>query len=90
MNKKVLITGGTGYIGIHICLKLFELGFDVYIIDSFINSSHLNLVNLNLINSQKKNNSNNKIFIIQGDIRDKSFLEKLFIEIAKKMKDLIR
>ena len=54
MNKKVLITGGTGYIGSHICLKLFELGFDVYIIDSFINSSHLNLINLKLINSENK------------------------------------
>ena len=55
MNKKVLITGGTGYIGSHICLKLFELGFDVYIVDSFINSSHLNIANLRLINTQKKN-----------------------------------
>ena len=84
MNKKVLITGGTGYIGSHISLKLFELGFDVYIIDSFINSSHLNIENLKLINTQKKKNFNNKIYIIQGDIRDKSFLEKLFIGIEKK------
>ena len=73
MNKKVLITGGTGYIGSHICLKLFGILFDVYIIDSFINSSHLNLINLKLINSENKKNSNNKIFIYKGDIRDKSF-----------------
>ena len=45
MNKKVLISGGTGYIGSHISLELFKLGFDVYIVDSFINSSP-NVINV--------------------------------------------
>ena len=32
---KILVTGGAGYIGAHICKKLEEKGFDVYVIDNF-------------------------------------------------------
>ena len=36
--KKILVTGGAGYIGIHICL-LLEQEFDVVIVDSLTNSN---------------------------------------------------
>ena len=39
MIRKILITGGTGFIGSHTCLKFLEEGFNIYIADSFINSS---------------------------------------------------
>ena len=83
MNKKVLISGGTGYIGSHISLELFKLGFDVYIFDSFINSSPINLESLKKLNKQKNRNFRNGIYIIKGDIRDKKFLENLFLDILK-------
>lgn len=35
---KVLVTGGTGYIGSHICVELIEAGHDVIVIDDFSNS----------------------------------------------------
>ena len=35
----ILITGGTGYIGAHICVVLIENGFDVAILDNYSNSS---------------------------------------------------
>ena len=38
MNKKVLVTGGTGYIGSHTVVELQNEGFDVYIIDNLANS----------------------------------------------------
>ena len=34
----VLVTGGTGYIGSHICVELIEAGHDVIVIDDFSNS----------------------------------------------------
>lgn len=37
---KVLVTGGTGYIGSHTCIKLLEKGYEVVIIDNLINSKH--------------------------------------------------
>lgn len=35
---KILVTGGTGYIGSHICVELIEAGHDVVVIDDFSNS----------------------------------------------------
>ena len=37
--KKILITGGAGFIGSHIALLLLLKGHDVLIFDSFVNSS---------------------------------------------------
>ena len=34
----VLVTGGTGYIGSHVCVELIEAGHDVVVIDDFSNS----------------------------------------------------
>jgi UDP-glucose 4-epimerase len=38
MKKKILVTGGTGYIGSHTSIELIEKGFDVVIIDNLYNS----------------------------------------------------
>jgi UDP-glucose 4-epimerase len=38
MKKKILVTGGTGYIGSHTSVELIEKGFDVVIIDNLYNS----------------------------------------------------
>ena len=35
----ILVTGGAGYIGSHICLELLQAGHDVVVIDNFANSS---------------------------------------------------
>jgi UDP-glucose 4-epimerase len=39
MKKKILVTGGTGYIGSHTCVELIEEGFEVIIIDNLYNST---------------------------------------------------
>lgn len=38
MKYKILVTGGTGYIGSHTTVELIEQGFDVVIIDNLYNS----------------------------------------------------
>ncbi len=38
MSKKILVTGGTGYIGSHTTVELIEEGFDTLIIDNLYNS----------------------------------------------------
>jgi len=38
MKKKILVTGGTGYIGSHTSVELIKEGFDVVIIDNLYNS----------------------------------------------------
>ncbi|HEX2970551.1 MAG TPA: UDP-glucose 4-epimerase GalE [Bacteroidales bacterium] len=38
MKKKILVTGGTGYIGSHTAVELIEEGYEVVIIDNLYNS----------------------------------------------------
>jgi UDP-glucose 4-epimerase len=38
MKKKILVTGGTGYIGSHTSVELIQEGFDVVMIDNLYNS----------------------------------------------------
>jgi len=37
-KNKILVTGGTGYIGSHTAVELMEEGFDVVIADNLYNS----------------------------------------------------
>jgi UDP-glucose 4-epimerase len=40
MSKKILVTGGAGYIGSHCLIELFKAGFDdILVIDNYVNSS---------------------------------------------------
>lgn len=44
-NKKttVLVAGGAGYIGSHTCVALLEQGYDIVVVDNFVNSSPVSL-----------------------------------------------
>ncbi len=43
MGKKILVTGGAGYIGSHTCLELLETGHQVVVVDNLDNSSEESL-----------------------------------------------
>tara|TARA_Y100001968_G_C19401808_1_gene741438 strand:- start:428 stop:1474 length:1047 start_codon:yes stop_codon:yes gene_type:complete len=75
---RILLTGGSGFIGSHIALLLLERGFDVLILDSFVNSSSnvINRLNTYLKNKDLKY----KLKTIRGDIRDRQILENIFID----------
>ena len=57
---RIFITGGTGFIGIHLCKKLLELGYTVTVYDNFSNSSQENFIST----------INQKVTLIFGDILD--------------------
>lgn len=38
-SPKVLVTGGTGYIGSHTVVALIEAGYEVYVVDNLSNSN---------------------------------------------------
>lgn len=46
MNKKILVTGGAGFIGSHLCDKLLKQGHEVLCVDNFFTGSKLNIEHL--------------------------------------------
>ena len=81
--KNILVTGGAGFIGSHTCLLLLESGYNVYVVDSFINSSPKSLEKVLEINKLKKNLSQNELKVFQGDLLDKTFLNNVFLKLTK-------
>lgn len=72
-GKKVLVTGGGGFIGSHVVEKLVERGATVTVLDNFQNGSKKNLKEVL-----------KKITIIKGDCSDQKIAEK-----ACKGKDVV-
>ncbi|CAH0541175.1 UDP-glucose 4-epimerase GalE [Vibrio marisflavi] len=68
---KVLVTGGTGYIGSHTCVQMIEAGMEPIIIDNLCNS------NKEVLNRINELTGKSPVFY-QGDIRDESFLDSVF------------
>ncbi len=44
--QRVLVTGGSGFIGSHLCRRLLSLGHDVLVVDNFYSSSRHNVADL--------------------------------------------
>ena len=70
---KVLVTGGTGYIGVHATLMLLDAGLDVVVLDNLSNSS------ADSIRRVRHLAGRSPIFV-QGDVRDRATLEALFAD----------
>ncbi len=74
--KTILVTGGAGFIGSHTCLLLLESGFDLIVLDSFVNSSPIALKRVDTLARSGSNLS-----FIEGDIRDHQVLNEIFTSI---------
>ena len=69
--KKVLVTGGAGYIGSHTVLLLLEAGYEVVVLDNLSNSSEESLRRVQTLTGRE-------LTFIKGDIRDGECLDTLF------------
>lgn len=76
----ILITGGTGYIGIHTTLNLLNNGLSVTILDSNINSRKNVFNRLKSFFENREKSLKNSLNFYQGDILDLSILKKIFLE----------
>ncbi|MDO5650834.1 MAG: UDP-glucose 4-epimerase GalE [Moraxella sp.] len=71
--KKILVTGGAGYIGSHTCVSLLEAGFYPVVVDNLSNSSEASLQQVERITGKS-------LDFIKGDILYKALLDKVFDE----------
>ena len=84
----ILVTGGFGYIGSHTCVSLLERGYFVLVIDSLINSFKDNFEKIRQILEEKGINPNGRFEFIEGDIRNREFLDNIFNEYIKAKKPI--
>lgn len=70
-SKKILVTGGAGYIGAHTVISLIEAGYEPVIIDNLAASDVTLLEGIQKLTGKKPN-------FHKGDCRDKDFLNTIF------------
>ena len=68
---KVLLTGGSGYIGSHTTVECLNAGHEVVVFDNLSNSSRMSLDRVAQITGKSST-------FIEGDIRDREALSQLF------------
>ena len=72
---KILVTGGTGYIGSHTCVQLIEKGWQPVIIDSLVNSK------ISVLDRIQQITGTRPVFI-EGDVRNADLLQQVLKEHA--------
>lgn len=70
-KKKILVTGGAGYIGAHAVVELIQAGYDAVIVDNLSRSDRTLLQGMESI-------LNKKVEYYEGDCADKTFLRRVF------------
>lgn len=69
--SNVLVTGGAGYIGSHMCVELLEAGHEVVVVDNLSNSSARSLQAVQRI-------AERPLTFVEADLRDGDRLDRLF------------
>jgi UDP-glucose 4-epimerase len=70
-KKRVLVTGGAGFIGSHTCVELLEAGCEVVVVDSLVNSSEQSLQRVRELTGCE-------LTFNRQDLRDADGLEAVF------------
>ena len=69
--KKILVAGGAGYIGSHICVELMEAGYEPFVIDNLYNSSEASLKRVGEITGKQ-------LKFYRADFLDEDKIAKIF------------
>ena len=71
---QILITGGAGYIGSHACVELLEAGYEIVVVDNFVNSKPAVLKRIEEITGRR-------FRFYKVDIRDREGLRKVLTKM---------
>ncbi len=69
--KKILVTGGSGYIGSHTVVQLLQADFNVIVLDNFSNSNRHVIDRIETL-------AGKPLTFVEGDIRDRNVLKDTF------------
>jgi len=75
-DDKILVTGGLGFIGSHVCVHLLQLDYTVVVIDNFSNASRD-------VPNRIFNICGNSVVLYEGDLRDVEFIKNVFVKENK-------
>ena len=67
----ILLTGGAGYIGSHTCVELLNAGYDVVVVDNYVNSQPEALRRVETITGKK-------VTAYEADVCDKAAMDAIF------------
>ena len=71
MTKKILVTGGAGFIGSHTCIELLNNGNEVVVVDNLYNANKKSLEVVERVTGKK-------VTFYEVDIRDEAKLNEVF------------
>jgi len=67
----VLLTGGAGYIGSHTCVELLNAGYEVVVVDNYVNSQYEAIRRVETITGKT-------VKVYEADVCDREAMDKLF------------
>ena len=76
--RRILVTGGNGFIGSHTSINLLQKGYDVLILDSLVNSSKGFYEKIKNLANKIDSKSLSRISFVEGDIRNSKLLDEIF------------
>ena len=71
MSKKILVTGGAGFIGSHTCIELLNNGNEVVVVDNLYNANKKSLEVVEKVTGKK-------VTFYEVDVRDEEKLNEVF------------
>ena len=79
----ILVTGGAGFIGSHLCERLLSLGHDLTVVDNFNDFYDPAVKRRNILQVEETAGcAVRSLRLCEGDIRDIPFLDRVFLDSA--------
>ena len=83
-----MVTGGAGFLGSHTCLILLQNGFEIFVLDSFINSSSKSIKRIIKILKLEGKDLEKKLHLFKADIKNEKEIDAIFKLASERNKSI--